>query len=1064
MYQGNEYLGSFWEHSGVRCFGSIVNSGGTGSGNRGSGGSGPGGGGSAQTTASTTPTVDKDKSKDPICPQGDPIAIGSGAKIETETDFAMPGEMGLKFERYYMSRGVHPGSYDNGGPGWTDNLDFELHSICQGTGDPSCTTATFMRPDGSQIAFQQPAPAASGAFLAGPFTEVGGGGLAKLTYTANGSNPGTYTVIDEDGMVYSWTQDVAYGANSSNKGILASIKNPSGIGWTISHPSSATTVVTHTSGRQMTLTITPGPNGGGISVLTVTDPGGNQYVYQNEPNTTASWNLIPLVLTSASFPGSTPTTVQYKYTAINPGSGYNFPKGLSEVDYNGVAHDLTTYDTNGNALSTSLADGTQKTSLIYGSNSTGAVVTITNPLGHVSVYQYNANGLPVSVTGQASAHCAATLSQMAYDANGNMQSAVDNNGNTTLYTYAATGQLQQKVEAAGTSIARTTSYVWDSTPGTSRLLSIAVAGLSQTSYTYNTQSRLASVSVKNLSSNGVANQTLTTSYGYALYANGMVKTMTVTHPSPGNSDVDTYQYDALGNLTSVTDGLGHATTYSNYNALGEPGHVVGPNGDATDFTYDGRGLLLTVTTHPNGTSAQWVYTYDQFGLVNKATAPDGEVTTWNRSATGMLQTVTHNDKDGTSTETFGYNANGDITSDTVSRGGTVSLAKNVSYDELGRPYLQQGMNGQSLTYTYDGNSNVQSATNAMGHVTSFTYDALNRVSQKTESGGASPAIPNAAPSLSAPASSNTGSYTVSWTGVSGATAYTLQQQINGGAWQTVEYTASTAWGAVGKSNGTYGYRVQACNAGGCGPWSGTVTVAVTVVPQAPSLSAPASNGSGAYTVSWTSMAYATSYTLQEQVNGGGWATVYTGASDSWGTTGRGAGTYGYQVQACNAYGCSGWSSVGTVTVSIPIAIDGQSYTTVTSIPYPYGTLQATAGHVGIRIANGTTWQVYNQGQALRGGTIVSGAIPATAVTVQYTWTFSGVPSGFGDGQGSVGNGASSPTAVSGNPWSQYVTNTMSGASTYVGRTYSVRVDFFNAAGANISSSTCTLTAELEGSP
>ena len=871
------------------------------------------------------------------------------------------------------------------------------------------------------------------------------------------------------------------------------------------------------------------------------------------------------------------------------------------------------------------------------------MVTITNPLGHVTVYQYNANALPISVTGQASSHCAATLSQMTYDANGNMHSEVDNNGNTTHYTYAATGQLLQTVEAVGTPIARTTDYVWDSTPGTDRLLSITVAGWSQTAYSYNAQNRLASISVKNLSSNGTANQTLATSYGYTLYANGMVETMAVTHPSPGNSDVDTYQYDALGNLTLVTDGVGHATTYSNYNALGEPRHVVGPNGDATDFTYDGRGLLLTRTTHPNGTAAQWVYAYDQFGMVNKVTAPDGEVITWNRNAVGVLQTITHNDKDGTSTETFGYDANGDITSDTVTRGGIVSLAKTVSYDELGRPYRRQGMNGQNLAYTYDDNGNVLSATNAMGHVANFTYDALNRVTQTAESGGASPAIPGAAPSLSAPSSNNTGSYTVSWAGVSGASSYILQQQINSGAWQTVESTASTAWSAIGKSNGTYGYRVQACNSSGCGPWSGvasvlvnlaptsapslsapansstgsyavswssvstatsyvlqeqidgggwatrqssaatslslsgkgsgsygyrvqacnshgcgpwsgtatvtvllppqsapapsppasstngaytvswtavgdaasytlqeqvngggwatvqsssamswstsgranasygyrvqacnssgcgpwsgTAAIAVKVVPVAPSLSVPASNASGAYTASWGGVAYATSYTLQEQVNGGSWASVYSGASGSWSTSGRAAGTYGYRVQACDTYGCSGWSPVGTVTVSIPIGINGQSYTQITYLPAGGNPVTpgggSAAGDIGIRIANGTTWQIYSDGRRLGGGTMASGPVPAAAVTVQFTWTFLGVPSGYSDGQGGVSNGASSPTAVTSNPSSQYATKTMSGATTQAGRTYSVRVDFFNATGAKISSSTCTLTAELE---
>lgn len=1124
---------------------------GSGGGPGGGAGHGPGGGGGGQTSSSTTPTVDKSKSKAPPCLRvGDPIDPGTGAKVIMKADFAMPGEMGLKFERYYMSRGIH-GSL-GGGPGWTDNLDYELHSICLTTGDSSCTTAIFMRPDGSQIAFQQSTAVTTGAFLTGPFTEVGGGGLAKLTYTANGSGPGTYTVIDEDGMTYTWTQDLTTFV-TSNKGILASIKDPSGIGWAITHPSSTTTVVTHTSGQQMTLTTTPGTSGG-VAALAVTDPGGNQYTYQSQSTGSFSWDLIPAHLGSVSFPGSTPVTVQYKYTAVNPAVA-PVPRGLTEVDYNGIAHDLTTYDTNGNALSTSLADGTQKTTLAYSSNSTGPVVTITNPLGHVSTYQYNADALPISVAGQASESCAATLSQMTYDANGFMKSEVDNNGNTTDYTYSATGQLQQKVEAVGTPVARTINYVWDNTPGTDRLLSVTVVGWSQTSYTYNAQNRLASVSVKNLSANGSSGQTLTTTYQYTLYANGMVKTMTVTRPSSGNSDTTRYGYDALGNLASVANGLGQTTTYSNYTALGEPGKIVGPNGDETDFTYDGRGLLLTKTTHPDGGTAQWVYTYDQFGQVNQVAAPDGEVTKWTRNASGVLQTITHTDKEGTATETFGYDANGDVTSHTIVRGGDTGLSESATYDELGRLLQKKGSHGQALTYAYDPNGNVLSVRNALGHATTYQYDALNRVTKVTESGGAT--LDVSAPSV--PASSTTGSYTVSWSGVGGATSYTLQEQANGGGWSAVYTGSATSKAFTGKTNGTYGYRLQACNAGGCGNWgavasvsvllpppepasltipatstgsvavnwaaastatryvlqhadygvtgwstiySGSATsytqhetvsgawiyevqacnssgcsafrvssggVTVTVPPaSAPSLSVPVSSGNGSYAVSWSSVSGATSYTLQEQVNGGSWSSIYTGAGTSWSASGQAASTYGYRVQACNASGCSGWSSVGTATVSVPIAVNGQSYTTLTTIPPGGNPLKLgggmAAGHIGIRIASGTTWQVFNAGMKLKGGTIASGAIPAAAVTVKYIWTYAGSPSGYTDSGGSVANGASSPVPVSSNPSSQYVTNTMSGASIYVARTYSVRVDFYNATGANISSSTCSLTAKVEGSP
>jgi YD repeat-containing protein len=321
-----------------------------------------------------------------------------------------------------------------------------------------------------------------------------------------------------------------------------------------------------------------------------------------------------------TLPGSPSTVIAYKYFPDNTTTGVYAQ--LHEVDYNGVAHDLTTYDSAGRANMTSLADGSERTSIVYGSNTTGPTATVTNPLGHVSVNQYNSAGLLVSVTGQAgqgAQGCAATYASNTYDANGFMQSSTDANGNVTQYTYDASGLLQQKVEALGTSVQRITDFVWDSVPHANRLLSVTVEGWSKTAYTYDSQDRIASDAVTNLSGHGNANQTLTTTYDRTFYGNGLVHTLTVTPPSGRNTQVVTF--DTLGRVTSVANGLGNTTTYGNYNALGEPGTVVGPNGDATTYTYDERGRVVTKTTHPNGSTATWTYTYDGFGLPYTETDP-----------------------------------------------------------------------------------------------------------------------------------------------------------------------------------------------------------------------------------------------------------------------------------------------------------------------------------------------------------------------------------------------------------------------------------------------------------
>ncbi len=75
------------------------------------------------------------------------------------------------------------------------------------------------------------------------------------------------------------------------------------------------------------------------------------------------------------------------------------------------------------------------------------------------------------------------------------------------------------------------------------------------------------------------------------------------------------------------------------------------------------------------------------------------------------------------------------------------------------------------------------------------------------------------------------------------------------------------------------------------------------------LGAPAS-----YTISWTTVSNATSYQLQQQLNGGSWSTVYNGAGTGKSFSGMGAGSWNYRVRACNAAGCGGYSATYSVWV------------------------------------------------------------------------------------------------------------------------------------------------------
>ncbi len=165
-----------------------------------------------------------------------------------------------------------------------------------------------------------------------------------------------------------------------------------------------------------------------------------------------------------------------------------------------------------------------------------------------------------------------------------------------------------------------------------------------------------------------------------------------------------------------------------------------------------------------------------------------------------------------------------------------------------------------------------------------------------------------------------GDYTVSWSSVGGATHYVLEEDDNSSfsSPTTVYEGPDTSTDIAGNNPGTYYYRVKACNAEGCSQWSNIESVEVWPIPAAPILD-PIFNDEpcdGDYAVSWSSVADATSYELQEDDNDAfsSPTTVYSGPDTSTDITGQSGGTWYYRVRACNCRDCGEWSNTESVYV------------------------------------------------------------------------------------------------------------------------------------------------------
>lgn len=176
------------------------------------------------------------------------------------------------------------------------------------------------------------------------------------------------------------------------------------------------------------------------------------------------------------------------------------------------------------------------------------------------------------------------------------------------------------------------------------------------------------------------------------------------------------------------------------------------------------------------------------------------------------------------------------------------------------------------------------------------------------------------PTLSASVSSSTsGSYAMTWTGVSFATRYDVYERLGSGGYALIYNSSGGSHSVTNRGSGTWQYIVYACNDAGCSSSaSNVVTVTVLRAPtQAPTLSGPTSTSTGTYTVTWNAVTDAATYSLYINTNGGGWVHAWTNPVFSVGLVQQPAGTYQYYVVGCNASGCGPASNVLTVVNTTP---------------------------------------------------------------------------------------------------------------------------------------------------
>jgi RHS repeat-associated protein len=665
------------------------------------------------------------------CASAHPVVPYDGNKVKTEVDFTTQQLDSLQLVRTYNHYNTNYGMFGNN---WTSNFGAYL---LISTGLKGATKITTIHADGS---------AASYNFSPSLQVFIGGGPDSDNSIISNAD--GTYTLQYLSGA----------SEHYNGSGLLIGMWNAQGIGWTFAYNGSFQMVTaTHTNGQTVQFSYT------GNNVSSVKDPAGSTYTY-----TYNSHNM----LTGVTYPNGDKRTYFYENSSD--------PTALTGIAVNNFRYSTYSYNSSGTVYQSGLLDGTlEQMTFSYNTNASTGVetTTMTNAAGAVTTNTYaplSNYGFPrlTQVTQAGITNCPNTSVTTNFDTNGNPSSSYDERGIETTYTYTAAGLLTDEVTGIDSSLPGQTREIQKTWDANNRVTLVKLMGpgstpISQTAYNYNpstatAKNRLSSIVVTNLSANGVTNQTQTTNFSYSFYSSGMPSQIVVSGPLAGSGGYVATNYDSSGNITSAVDALGHTTTYSGYNGLGQVGSVTEPNGSTRGYTYDPRGNVITTTETNAGVTGTTSYTYDGMGDIESVTFPSGGWVQNDLDGAGRVtlqytdlsNTVQTTGPGGRSTaksawRTYSYSnvKRNQLTGTTITMntytvpppgGGsptsvnTETYVHSWGYDSLGRLTSDSGANGQSLTYTYDQDGNVLTRTDSLGKVTSYTYTAQNQVLTVTD--------------------------------------------------------------------------------------------------------------------------------------------------------------------------------------------------------------------------------------------------------------------------------------------------------------------------------------------
>lgn len=234
----------------------------------------------------------------------------------------------------------------------------------------------------------------------------------------------------------------------------------------------------------------------------------------------------------------------------------------------------------------------------------------------------------------------------------------------------------------------------------------------------------------------------TWSYTY----NALGQVLTIDGPRTDVADLTTFTYYAAndpsgnyraGDLASVTNAIGHVTTYTHFDGAGRLKRSVDANGLATELDYWPRGWLKSRRLVKSGSIDETTqYDYEPTGNLSRVLKPDGSWIAFDYDDAQRLVGI--DDNLGNSIDYTLDKAGNRKEEKTFDPAGTLRRKVTREFDALGRLWKDIDAASQATVMAYDKVGNLLTTTQPASlarPATTNVYDAFRRLIQTTDSEG-----------------------------------------------------------------------------------------------------------------------------------------------------------------------------------------------------------------------------------------------------------------------------------------------------------------------------------------